>query len=194
MSKQISIFSAKSLNVPQGYTPYQNCIAYIQKKSSAIPYCGKGQKKRLELMKKVGMKNYAKFYRRRFAWDILEIPTPRAYLEAIGVDIDVLLFTLELDNQLYIDVLNKEREVPYAGVRFGPCIYGNIKTPDEYNKEKDAIDFYNSLMLNPNVDYTNLWIHFPGIIRHSFTRGKGYVGTTYYYPSLEINKSIIKAK
>jgi hypothetical protein len=194
MAAQISIFSAKNLNGPEDYIPYQNCMTYIKQKSSVIPYSGKGQETRLELMKNVGMKNYSKFYRRRWEWDNLIGRVPLSYLDAISVDMNILSYCLEMDNEAYIKALGIERKVAYVSVRLGPCVYTNIKTPEEYQNEKDAIEFYNSIMLNPKVDFSHLWIRFPGIIHHSFTRGHGYESTVYYYPSFIIDRYFLIAK
>jgi hypothetical protein len=182
MPLKLPFFTANDLKGPEDYVPYRNCISYIHQKSLEIPYSGMGQEKRLKLMEKVGMKNYSKFYRRRMEWDNLSGKVPLAYFEAIGVDMDVLSFCLGLDYENYLEVLSFERKVPFAGVRLACCIYGNIQTPEEFQNEKDAIKYYHSLMLDSNIQFTHLWIRFPNIIHHAFTRGVGYVRTIYYYP------------
>lgn len=194
MKKQRFFFPLKSHTSPEDYTPYRNCLAYIKQNSHAIPYSGRGQAQRLEIMEKVGMKNYAKFHRRRVEWDNLEGKIPLKYLEAIGVDMDVLSFCLELDNSEYLSVLSIERKVPFATARLGAFFYRNIRTPEGFTSEDDAIAYFNSFMLDPNVLYTHLWIYFPGIIRHTFLKGKGHTETSYYYPAFTVSNGMLQVK
>ncbi|HPQ35175.1 MAG TPA: hypothetical protein PK563_11820 [Tenuifilaceae bacterium] len=194
MGTEIPFLSSKSLAGSVEYLPFRNCIAYIKQKSSAIPYSGKGQSQRLELMEKVGMKNYAKFHRRRMEWDNLEGLIPLAYFEAIGVDMKVLSYCLELDNEDYINALSIERKVTFASARMVACFYKNVKTPRNCQDEKDAIEYFGLMMLDPKAHYTHLWIDFPGIIRHTFSRGKGHTGTTYFYPAFTVNNGLLRVK
>jgi hypothetical protein len=191
MTRQTPFFPVKDLSIETDYIPYQNCLAYIKQKSSAIPYSGVGQAERLELMQRVGMKNYLKFHRRRFEWDKLEGQIPLAYFEGIGVNIKILSYCIELDNDAYTKALSISRKVPYVNARMGPCFYGIVTTPLSCRSEEDAVEFFHNIMLDSKAKYTHLSITFPGIIRHTFTRGEGLTGKYYYYPTFNIKSEYL---
>jgi hypothetical protein len=135
MSKELSMFSGLG-NAVAGYSRFRHVRTYVAQCSTR--HAGKEASKRL--MARVGYARYEKFIRRRAAWDALARPVPLAYLEAIGVDTDVMSVAGGADMEAYREALAIPRFPRWAIVRYMPAIYGRVWLPPGAT-EQEAVRF-----------------------------------------------------
>lgn len=185
----IPYFSPTYSNSAIDYIPYRNVIQYIQQKSHMIPYQGPGQAERLKIMEQTGIKNYQKFYRRRFDWDNINGLVPIAYLAAIEADLDIIRTCLEFDNDDYEAVRKLPRKAEYFTARISPWWYTSIEIPEEFQEENKAIEYVQSYIREGRPTYAV--IEFGNILTHCFSKEKGYTGTKYYSPDLIFTRTHI---
>lgn len=126
MKKEIPWFSARRMNVVSDYSRFHHSRSYFKQRSALFP----GPASNPALMRACGYRKAAKFARHRAEWDALQRNVPLSYLEAIGVDIDVLAFAAEVDMEEFRAALELpfyptwgiERAIPgfYCQLRFPP--------------------------------------------------------------------------
>ena len=179
--KIIPIFSVPQANRLDDYIRFRHTKAYIRSKSLLHP-SGK------EIMASIGYRSLGKFIVHRKEWDELTRRIPVKYFSAIGVDLYVLRFTLELDQQEFDLAL----ELPFSpksyGVRLQPTIYHTMDFPS-HTTEEQAIHFLKDYSKNT---HTYCFITVPDI-KSVWVQPDGAVLTTLYRPELEINKAWVKA-
>lgn len=136
------LFTPKKHNSVAEYEWLRHSRAYIQQKSAAIPDDIQHRANReqlLELMHSCGYrKNLHKFREHRREWDTLRRPVPKVYLEALGVDLDILQFALELDQQENDAVQQLEFYPKRATERLMAAVYRTVEFPAGIN-ETEAV-------------------------------------------------------
>ena len=130
-----------------------------------------------------------KFIRHRKEWDNLERNIPLDYLNHIGIDLNTLKTTVEIDQEEYEDVLKLPLYPKYFTVRYMPTIYGSVKLPDNC-LETEAIEivknFSKKTGLKCNINYLNL---------KTILIERDNVYVAYYKPEIRItNKLLIISK
>lgn len=140
------------------------------------------------MMASVGYGSLPKFKNHRKEWDDLSRRIPTKYLSAIQVEIEVLRFTLELDQEEY----DKALEVPFfpksAGIRLMSAVYSTMEFPLE-TSEAEAIEIL-KMYSNKNGRYCFIsWAN----IKTIYIQPDGTVFTTIYRPELAINKAWVIA-
>ena len=119
MGKVIPQFSIRNINKIDDYERFYHSKAYLKKKS--------------------GYTKFNKFVEHRKEWHEMKRKIPIKYLEAIGVKLNVLKFTIELDQKEFKEVLKIDFKPRYAAIKFNPMAYETYEfPPDTY--EKKAIE------------------------------------------------------
>jgi hypothetical protein len=163
------------------YKRFFHTKAYIQSKSNTF-------ENSRELMQKCGYASLRKFKFRRKLWDNLERPIPRKYLEAIGVRIETLQFTVELDDEEYERALELPFSPKKALLRNMPTMFTAFKLPEGVTEE-EAIWLLKGLSRKTGkygfINFEN--------IKTTFAQPDGFVFTKYYKPLLRITGDMVIA-
>ena len=176
-----AISSVHQLEKLSDYERFFHTKTYIKGKSD----CFKNEK---ELMRQCGYASQYKFRIHRKAWDNLERPIPRKYLLEIGVNLDTLGFTVELDGEEYEKALSLPFSPRKAVIIVLPAVFSQVELPENINEE-DAI-FILKKMSRKIGKYC--FINF-GNLKTVFAQPNGFVFTKYYRPMVEIKKDLVIA-
>lgn len=133
MAQIIPRFLAPTVNETNHYTRFFHTKAYVAQKSRLVPYSIALHEDRvLRVMASSGylFRRPEKFSAHRRQWDRLDRPIPRAYLKAIGVSVEVMEFTAELDAEEYEEALYRPLYPRYATMRVMPGMYSLLDLPD----------------------------------------------------------------
>jgi hypothetical protein len=95
----------------EDYIPYFHTMSYLENR---FQECGADNE---YLKRSAGYANLERFLSHRREWHRCEGSIPRGYLDALGVDLHVLEFTVELDQELYDRVIELPVPVSTYGVR-----------------------------------------------------------------------------
>ena len=120
-------------------------------------------------------------------WQELERPIPKKYLQAINVNIDILLSLLELDKLDYEEAIKIPRKASFCTVRLIPGIYATYSFGGIVSEE-EAIKLAKDY--SKNTKQTCI-INFPGLFLIDI-HPDGKVSKSYYYPSIDITKEWVK--
>jgi hypothetical protein len=139
-------------------------------------------------MRKCGYSSLRKFRFHRKDWDNLERPVPRKYLQAIGVDINTLEFTVELDEEEYEKVLQFPFSPRKALLRVMPTVFTTVQLPDGVTEE-EAVFLLKGLSRKTGkygfINFEN--------IKTTFAQPDGFVFTKYYKPLLRVTRDSVIA-
>ncbi len=138
MNREIPMFSARIINRIEDYERFHHTRSYICQKSQIYGNLNADRQKVIELMNTCGYKHLTKFCKHRRNWDNLVDKIPRAYLETIGVDLEVLQFAVEVDKKEYEQVLKMPKSPKAGTIRIMAGVYSNYKFTDNI-PEADAI-------------------------------------------------------
>lgn len=134
---------------------YGRCIkAYLRQKLNS---CGKSNK---ELMEASGYTNPGKFQFHQAGWHGLCRNIPMKYLEAIDVDLEVLQYVVELDNENFQKAIKLPRFPTSYIRRLMPAMYQN----EDFKPgtlERDAIELLKEFAQNDKHSYC---INYPGLL------------------------------
>jgi hypothetical protein len=108
VGKTIPYLSARDINKVEDYTPFYHSKIYLKQKSGSLKYFEDQIPQIKKIAEKVGYKDFNQFIKHRKLWHEFQKKIPLIYLEAIGVKLDVLKFTIELDQNDY----QKTLEIP----------------------------------------------------------------------------------
>ena len=126
-----TVTSIHHLEKLSDYQRFFHTKAYIKGKSDSL-------KNEKELMRMCGYASLYKFRIHRKGWDSLERTIRKKYLQAIGVSLDTLRFTVDLDNEEYEKALSLPFSPTKAVIRVMPTIFSKVELPEGINEE-DAI-------------------------------------------------------
>lgn len=187
MAQIIPRFLAPVVNESNQYTRFFHTKAYLAQKSRQVPYSIALHEDRvLRVMASCGylFRRPEKFSAHRRQWDRLDRPIPRAYLDAIGVDVKVMQFTAQLDAEEYEEVLQHPLYPRYATIRVVPGIFSLLDLPqgiDESEAVRLMIDFARRRGRRCCIgfrDIKSIWIE-----------PDGETSYTFYRPYLRVTKS-----
>jgi hypothetical protein len=139
-------------------------------------------------MTSIGYRTLRKFTAHRNEWDELTERIPVKYFSAIGVDLDVLRFALELDQQEYDLALERPFYPKSYGIRLKRTVYHTMEFPPQTTEEQ-AIQILKKYSKDKR---TYCFITVP-YIKSVWVQPDGAVFTTFYRPELEIGKEWVKA-
>ena len=176
-----NIASVHHLEKLSDYERFFHTKAYIKGKSDSFT-------NEKELMRKCEYASLNKFRIHRKAWVNLERPIPIKYLRAIGVSLDTLRFTVELDGEEYEQALSLPFSPRKAVIRVMPTIFSTVELPEGVNEE-DAI-FVLKKMSRKIGKYC--FINFDNV-KTVFAEPDGFVFAKFYPPMVEIRKDLIIA-
>jgi hypothetical protein len=179
--KKLPVFSVPQANRLDDYVRFRHTKAYIRGKSLLHPSSK-------EIMASIGYRTLPKFKAHRREWDELLRRIPIKYLFAIGVDLDVLRFTLELDQQEYDQALELPFYPKSYGIRLMPTVYHTMEFLPQTTEEQ-AIQILKNYSRDTR---TYCFITVPKI-KSVWVQPDGAVLTTLYRPELEINKAWVIA-
>ena len=179
--KKIPLFSVQKSNEISGYVPFRHTKTYIKTKS--LLYSSN-----YDLMASIGYHILPKFKVHRKEWDELTRRVPIKYFSAIGVDLNTISFTLELDQQEY----DKALELPFypesAGIRLKRTVYRTMEFIPN-TTEADAIE----ILKKYSSDTGRYCFITQANIKTSWVQMDGALFTTFYRPELEIGKAWVIA-
>lgn len=186
MSKEIPWLSARDINKIEDYDRFHNTKAYLKKKSGKLVYFKDQTDEIMELAEKCGYKKFNKFIEHRKEWHRLIRKIPLSYLEQIGAKLDVIEFTVEVDQEEFEKALELPFYPEYATVRMMPSVYQSIKLPADLTEE-EAIEYLK--------DYSSkeeriCWIKLKDI-KTIWVYPNGNVNTSYYKPDYEIENDYL---
>jgi len=182
--KEIPMFSVQQINKVEDYVRFRHCKVYLKSKSDECK-----DKNALRVECGYSLKNsFNKFRIHRKEWDNLERKNPLKYLSEIGVDLDTLKFTVELDQEEF----DRALEIPYyphiVGFRVMAAVFSQFELP-ENTPEREAIEvtkrFAREKGFRSFIPVRDL--------KTIYVEPDGSVFTNYYRPCLEITKSHIEA-
>jgi len=163
------------------YERFFHTKAYIKSKSNAF-------EDNKDLMRSCGYSNLRKFRFHRKAWDDLERPVPRKYLRAIGVNIDTLKFTIELDTEEYDKALQFPLSPAKALLRVMPAVFSTVQFPEGVTEE-EAVCLLKGLSRKTGkygfINYEK--------IKTTFAQPDGFVFTKFYKPLLRVTSDMVIA-
>ena len=186
MSKEIPWLSASDINKIEDYDRFHNTKAYLKKKSGKLVYFKDQTDEIMELAEKCGYKKFNKFVEHRKEWHGLIRKIPLSYLEQIGAKLDVIDFTVEVDQEEFKKALELPFYPEYATVRMMPSVYQSIKLPADLTEE-EAIEYLK--------DYSSkeeriCWIKLKDI-KTIWVYPNRNVNTSYYKPDYEIENDYL---
>ncbi|MGD0724349.1 MAG: hypothetical protein ABSB63_02175 [Spirochaetia bacterium] len=182
--KEIPFFSVQQINRVEDYVRFRHCKAYLKGKSDE---CKDENVLRVECG--YSLKNSViKFRHHRKEWDNLERKIPLKYLSEIGVDLDTLKFTVELDQEEF----DRALEIPFypriVGFRVMAAVFSQFELP-ENTSEREAIEVTKRFAREkgfrsfiPARDLKTIYVE-----------PNGAVFIDYYRPSLEITETHVQA-
>jgi hypothetical protein len=178
--KRIPIFSVPQANLLEGYIRFRHTKAYIRNKSALHPS--------KEIMASIGYRALHKLTVHRREWDELTRRIPVKYLSAIGVDLDVLRFTLELDQQEFDLALELPVFPKSYGVRLMPTVYRTMDFPSKTTEER-------AILILKDYSKTSQVYCFITVadLKSVWVQPDGAVFTVFYRPELEIDKAWVNA-
>jgi hypothetical protein len=133
-------------------------------------------------MARCGYRKLQKFQRHKAAWDRGQARIPLAYLEGIGVDLDLLRTAVELDQRALVAAVSVPLLPRYFTARLMAAVYQTTELPEGCTEEQ-AVEMVRRFAAKSGRECC---IHFPGL-KSVFIRPDGSVSTCLYKPELRID-------
>lgn len=189
MGKNIPFLSARNINEVEDYTPFYHSKIYLKQKSGSLKYFKNQIPQIKKIAEKVGYKDFNQFIKHRKLWHGFQKKIPLSYLKAIGVKLDVLRFTVGLDQNDY----QKALEIPLFPksyiIQTRPFPLTK-KLPQNISEEK-AVEL---LRKEAVLENKSCVINYP-FLKKVFIDTDGSVATAYYQPEIKIEgEYLIPAK
>ena len=180
MGKTIPFLFTRSINKIEDYQPFYHSKAYLKQKVGSLTYFKDQIPKIRKLAKKVGYKDLNQFIKHRKLWHDFAKKIPISYLEEIDVKLDVLKFTIELDQNDY----QKALEIPLY-----PKSYTIQTRPLPFSKplpenipEAEAVELVRKEAI---IENKSCVINYPSL-KLIFIDTDGSVSKAYYQPEIKI--------
>lgn len=180
MGRTIPYLSSRNINKVEEYIPFYNSKIYLKQKSGSLKYFEDQIPQIKKLAEKVGYKDFNQFIKHRKLWHDFQKKIPISYLKAIGIKLDVLEFTIELDQNDY----QKALEIPLY-----PKSYMIQTRPFPLNRrlpkktsEAKAIELVRKEAI---LEKKSCVINYP-LLKKILIESDGSVKTTYYRPAIKI--------
>lgn len=183
----LPFFSARKINTIEEYERFFHTKRYIQSinpvKKSVFKMRPSEKSIIKDMVSTLGYSNMNKFITLKNEWDQLKRTVPLSYFDYIGINREVLEFTLELDREEYEQALQIPRYPHSAIVRLMAAVYKNIKIPTGFH-EKEAIEYLFDFMKGKRF---RCCINYPELLS-IFLEPNGSVNTVYYPPIIRFTK------
>ncbi|MGM0603947.1 MAG: hypothetical protein ACQESS_11625 [Bacillota bacterium] len=132
----INQFSARKVNKVSDYELFYYCKAYLKKKDAAAEICEGEECDFKDLIFECSCRNVHNFMECRKKWLDMKERIPLKFLEAVEVKLDVLDFTLELDQENFENVIKVPRCPKYIYLMLHPKFYKPVELPENTCEEK----------------------------------------------------------
>jgi len=186
MGKVIPHFSIKNINKIDDYERFYHSKAYLKKKSGKLTFFKDEVDEIKKLAKDSGYTKFNKFVEHRKEWHEMKRKIPIKYLEAIGVKLDVLKFTIELDQKEFKEVLKIDFKPRYAAIKFHPIAYKTYEFPPD-TSEKKAIEIMQEYAKKEERECI---INYPDI-KIIFIEPDARVHQIYFKPDINIDNEYV---
>jgi len=175
-----SVFLTDSkLKPPMDYVTYGCLRGYLRQK---LEGCGKTIP---ELAQACGYK-LEKFKRHLVLWLKAERPIPKSFLDAIGLEPEMVYKVLEIDLDLYEQAVKKVCLPSTFSAKLMPAIWQSVRLPegmDEAEAERHVADF-------AKREKRECLINFEGL-RETWIEPDGSIYRRFRRPSLEFKKRML---
>ena len=196
--EKMSLFLPAKINRLEDYERYSNTKAYPLQKTGSLTYF-KDQKSEIhELAEKSGYANFNKFTEHRQEWHNIKRQIPLGYLSAIGADLEVLDFVVDVDYREFRQALKVPRYPQYFTIKHMPSIYQSVEIPEEITEEK-AVEALKKLAARENklcfINYQkllSLQIKPDGKVTRNYFVPAAEISGDYWIPSLQARPSFAK--
>ena len=138
------------------------------------------------LMKLLSYHNLNRLHIHRNTWDAFELPIPIRYLKEIGVDLNTLRFTIELDQEEYEKALSLPFFPTKAVIQDSEASFSIIILPIGIC-EIGAIYFLRKMSLNMNI---SCFLTLENI-KTLYFKPDGKVFANYYKPIVQISEELV---
>lgn len=180
MGKTIPYLSSRNINKVEDYIPFYNSKIYLKQKSGSLKYFENQISQIKKIAEKVGYKDFNQFIKHRKLWHDFQKKIPISYLKAIGVKLEVLEFTVELDQNDY----QKALEIPLYSksyiIQTRP--FPLTRRLPQRTSEAKAIELVRKEAILKNKSCV---IDYP-LLKKILIESDGSVKTTFYRPDIKI--------
>jgi len=180
MDKNNPFLSPRTINKTEDYQPFYHSKAYLNKKVGSLTYFKDQIPQLRKITEKVGYKDFNQFIKHRKLWHNFKKKIPISYLEEIGVKLDVLKFTVELDQNDYQKALETPLYPASYIIQTRP-IPLTKKLPENI-PEAEAVELVRKEAILKNKSCV---IYYP-FLKTIFIDCDGSVTTAYYQPEIKI--------
>jgi len=180
MDKKIPFLSAGIINKTEDYQPFYHSKAYLNKKVGSLTYFKDQIPQIRKTADKVGYKDFNQFIKHRKLWHNFKKKILISYLKEIGVNLDVLKFTIELDQKDYQKVLEIPLYPKSYIIQTRPIPL--TKKLPENTPEAKAVELVRKEAVTKNKSCV---INYPSL-KLIFIDTDGSVSTAYYQPEIKI--------
>lgn len=156
---QVPWLSART-NECEPFSRFSSTRAYITQRSGVAQGRSETLERTRALMRASGYAKLCKFRKHRERWRQLERDVPLTYLDALGVDREVLQFTVAHDADLHSLELQKPRFPRFASARLMACVYKSHEFPAG-TTEVEAIETLKELVQEIRVPW---FINYPELL------------------------------
>jgi len=146
--KKVPFLSSKN-NKVEGYHKFFHTKTYLKQKAANYPMI-KWKEWAPKLAEQVGYRKIQKFLNHMEEWNRVERKVPLAYLKAIGVDMDTLDFTLELDREDFKRVSEGPFYPRRGSIRLHPAYYKGVEFPEGTN-ESEAVELLREICMEKGL-------------------------------------------
>lgn len=189
MRKTIPYLSSRNINVVEDYIPFYNSKIYLKQKSVNLKYFQNHIFAIKEIARAAGYKDFNQFNKDRKLWHEFKKMIPLSYLKAINVKLDVLKFTIELDQNDYQKTLDIP-SYPKSYIIQNQPFSLNRRLPENITEDK-AIELIRKEAILKNKSCV---INYP-MLKKILIESDGQVTIIYYKPDIKITgEYVIPAK
>jgi hypothetical protein len=175
----------RNINKIENYIPFYHTKAYLKQKAGSLKYFKNQIPQIKKIAEKVGYKDFNQFIKHRKLWHNFEKKIPLSYLKAIGVKLDILKFTIELDQKAYQKALKIPRYPKSYIIQTRPFPLTK-RLPKDISEEK-AVELVKREAAAQNKSCV---IYYPSL-KKIFINIDGSVLTAYYQPDIKIEGDYI---
>lgn len=180
MRKIIPYLSSRNINKVEDYIPFYNSKIYLEQKSGSLQYFENQIPEIKKIADEVGYKDFNEFIKHRKLWHGFKEKIPLSYLKAIGVKLDVLEFTIELDQNDYQKTLEIPQHPKSYIIQTRP--FPLTKRLPQNISEAEALELVRKEAVLENKSCV---INYP-FLKKILIDSDGSIKTTYYRPDIKI--------
>lgn len=178
------------VNRMEDYRRFQQTRRYLEDVVSraGMEWTLKPNPKTEAAMQATGYKKWDKFIHHAKDWTTLSRPIPRAYLNHIEADLDVLKVLIVFDAEDYDHVLALVKHPSSWTLRLMATVYTRRSFPEGVETEEDCV---RHILADPSVaeHHMHAAINYRGLKTVYLNPDTGATNTHYYRPALQITRT-----